>query len=397
MTLPAAGGSRAVVPPPAGLPDPASPTQPMPLPEASTTPECLSFDIRRALDMANRGSLLIETHAAGYAAWIRSTVCLWMPQALERAEAAAGSPSDTARWAGLINDADQSDTDLSVVAQIRAGAKAVHTLLVALETSAPPCPPVAEIADRIAAHVASRRYAPGMQLSRETTAVDLGVPAELVRLAFADLSAVGVLIASHHRTTVCGAPDERTGRVRHLADRLLDSFAFGLYLPGDRLPGADELGNYCASDVRLVTEALQLLEHEGWVARTRGRPALVLASAHLLAPRPNAVLPSSASGKRPAPAVVRQAMHEAHNCWRHRRFLPPEEVAARWESLREMAVQLLTACAGTTVGPPDRVRHAVLLLREAVHAPLPDTSLLGLWHTARLAAALRVFLAFTRG
>ncbi|MCY0935982.1 hypothetical protein [Streptomyces sp. H34-S4] len=76
---------------------------------------------------------------------------------------------------------------------------------------------------------------------------------------------------------------------------------------------------------------------------------------------------------------------------------PSEEVEARWDALREMAVQLLAACAEDTVGPADRGRHAVLLLREAIHAPLPDTSLLGMWHTARLAAALRVFLTFTRG
>uniref|UniRef100_A0AAU2JZS6 GntR family transcriptional regulator n=1 Tax=Streptomyces sp. NBC_00049 TaxID=2903617 RepID=A0AAU2JZS6_9ACTN len=341
---------------------------------------------------------MIETHAAGYTAWIRSTVRLWLPLARERAEAAAGSPSDTARWASLINDADQSDTDLTTVAQIRAAAKAVHALLIALQNSAPPCPPVAEIAARIAAHVTSLRYAPGIQLSRETTAADLGVPAALVRLAFTDLSAAGVLASSHHRTMVRGARDERPRRVRHLADRLLDQVAFGLYPPGCSLPGADELGDYCVSDVALVTEALRFLEHEGWIDRKRGRPALVLASAHLLAPPGQiAALPRAEGGACPALAVVHHAMREAHNAWRHRRFLPPEEVVTRWESLREMAVQILAAGAENAVGPADRGRHAVLLLREAVHAPLPDTSLLGMWHTARLAAAVRVFLTFTRG
>ncbi|MER6516721.1 hypothetical protein ABT246_07600 [Streptomyces sp. NPDC001553] len=323
---------------------------------------------------------------------------LWMPLALERAESAAGSPSDTARWADLITNASQSDTDLTTAAQIRAGARAVHALLGALRNSAPPCPPVAQIAARIAAHVASRRYAPGMLLSRETTAADLGVPAELVPLAFADLSAAGVLTSSHHRAMVCGARDERPGRVRHLADRLLDQVAFGLYPPECSFPGAEELGGYTVSDVALVTEALRLLEHEGWIARRRGRPALVLASAHLLArPAHLATLPPAERWERPAPTVLHHAMREAHNHWRHRRFLPPEEVEARWQSLRDMAVQLLAAGTEDTVGPADRVRHAVLLLQEAVHAPLPDASLLGMWHTARLAAALRVFLTSTRG
>lgn len=397
LTLPAADSPRGLVPPPACLAAPASPAQPNPYPDAGTTPEGLSYDIRRALDMAQRAPLLIETHAAGYTAWIRSTVHRWMPLALERAEVAAGSPSDTARWAGLITDAGQSDTDLTMVAQIRAAARAVHALLRALQNSAPTSPPVAEIAARIAAHVASRRYAPGMLLSRDSTAADIGVPTDLVPLAFADLSAAGVLTSSHHRTMVCGSRDERPSRVRHLANRLLDQVAFGLYPPDESLPGAEELGEYCVSDVALVTEALRLLEHEGWIARRRGRPALVLASAHLLAPpaRKSALPPEG--GERPALAVVHHAMREAHNAWRRRRFLPPEEVQARWESLRELSVQVLSAGAEDTIGPADRSRHAVLLLREAVHAPLPDTSLLGMWHTARLAAALRVFLTFTHG
>ncbi|MEK9518211.1 GntR family transcriptional regulator [Streptomyces venezuelae] len=393
MTLPAVDSSRVPVP----LPAAASFALPVVSP-AGVTPEGLSFDIRRALDMAHRGALMIETHAAGYAAWIRSTVSLWMPLALERARAAAGSASDTGRWASLITAANQAQADLTTVVQIRAAARAVHALLGALQNSAPPCPPVAEISARITAHVARRRYAPGMLLSREATAGDLGVPADLVPLAFADLSAAGVLTSSHHRTMVCGARDERPGRARHLADRLLDQMAFGLYPPESSLPGAAELGDYTVSDVKLVTEALWLLEHDGWIARRRGRPALVLPSAHLLArPEYLAELPPAQGGRCPAPEVLRLAMREAHNAWRHRRFLPPEEVTARWESLREMAVELLADRTEDTIGPPDRGQHAVLLLQEAVHAPLPDTSLLGMWHTARLAAALRLFLTFTRG
>lgn len=75
MTLPPVYSPRVPVP----LPATTSSIQPLAPPGGGATPEGLSFDIRRALDLAHGGALMTETHAAAYAAWIRSTVSLWMP------------------------------------------------------------------------------------------------------------------------------------------------------------------------------------------------------------------------------------------------------------------------------------------------------------------------------
>lgn len=353
-------------------------------------PARLQEDLRTARSLLIRSTDKNTDRVATCLAQLRGLVEAWRALSSSRQIRAAGSPGDEARWAELIAGADPAEEVPATLDGLRNQAQAVMALLKALQQTAPPVPPARVVADRIAAHL-GERYAPGLSLGRKALAADLDVPEDLVRLALSDLVTSGALTSANHRVLVPQTGEERPGRVRHLADRILAQIAFGLYPPRSPLPGAAALAALHATDADLATDALRLLETEGWLHRVRGRPAMVLPSALLLAPRdPASTIPVHPGGPF-TEAEIRRALQEAHNSWKRRAFVPPQRVEERWVVLQAMAAQCFPDRVPARLTTPRR-RRAALLVREAASAPLPDTSLLGMWHTAGLVNVIRLLL-----
>ncbi|WP_369780130.1 hypothetical protein [Streptomyces sp. R33] len=255
---------------------------------------------------------------------------------------------------------------------------------------------VEEVCELITSDIELGRYVPGMVLSAKVVAADLGVPAALLPRAFADLAQAGTLARSGHHIAVPHTSDERALRARHLADRFLDQVAARLYPPEAPLPGIAELARDRVTEPSLMRMALSLLEEGGWVGRKPGRGRVVLPSGWLLAPPRTEALPPCATGTAGlAEHAIRDAVRLAYTRWRSRQFLPPEDVERAWQEMRVIAAHVLPSTLPGTLPSAYRGDRAVALVREAASAPLPDTALLGLWHTACLAMAIRGLLAYS--
>lgn len=254
---------------------------------------------------------------------------------------------------------------------------------------------VAELCEQITCRITIGRYAPGMALPAKVLAADLGVPAPLLPRAFADLAEAGTLARTGDRIAVPHPSDERAWRARHLADRALDQIAARLYLPEVPLPGIAELARDRVTEPTVMRQALNVLEDEGWIGRKPGQGRVVLPSGWLLAPPRTVALPARATGTaRRTEHEIRDAVRLAYTRWRSRQFLPPEDVETAWQEMRVIAVQVLPPTPPGSLHPLRRGERAAALVREAASAPLPDTALLGLWHTASLAMAIRGLLAY---
>nr|WSW48660.1 GntR family transcriptional regulator [Streptomyces sp. NBC_01001] len=252
---------------------------------------------------------------------------------------------------------------------------------------------VAELCEQITRRISIGRYAPGMALPAKVLAADLGVPAALLPGAFADLAEAGTLARTGDRIAVPHPSDERAWRACHLANRFLDQVASRLYPPEAPLPGIAELARDRVTEPSLMRQALNVLEDEGWIGRKPGQGRVVLPSGWLLAPPRTVTLPAPATGTaRLTEHEIRDAVRLAYTRWRSRQYLPPEDVERAWQEMRVIAVQVLPP---TPPGSPmRRGERATALVREAALTPLPDTALLGLWHTACLSMAIRGLLAY---
>ncbi|MFK0223946.1 hypothetical protein ACIQWN_37935 [Streptomyces vinaceus] len=255
--------------------------------------------------------------------------------------------------------------------------------------------PVAELSDLINHHIATRRYSLGMVLPTSVVAADLGVPAARLRSAFADLTKDGTLALNGRRIAVPYPPDARLRAARRLAGRILTQVTAGLYPPCEVLPGVAELARHCISEPPLMRMALKLLEDDGWIGRTPARSRVVLPSGLLLAPAARTALPPRPDGGTGMTECrIRNVVRLAKNRWISRRFLPPEAVEQAWLEMRATAAQILPPPGRQRPRPMRREAHATARVREAATAPLPDTALLGLWHTACLAIAIRDLLFY---
>ncbi|MGW8779787.1 hypothetical protein ACWGNM_17245 [Streptomyces sp. NPDC055796] len=255
---------------------------------------------------------------------------------------------------------------------------------------------VEEVCGLITSGIELGRYVPGMVLPAKVVAVDLGVPAALLPRAFADLAQAGTLARNGHHIAVPHTSDERDSRARHLANRFLNQVAGRLYPPEARLPGIAELARDRVTEPSLMRTALSFLENEGWVGKKSGRGRIVLPSGWLLAPpRTVALPPLAADMDRLAEHAIRDAVRQAYTRWRSRQFLPPEDVWRAWQEMRNIAAHVLPSTLPGALPTAYRGDRAVALVREAASAPLPDTALLGLWHTACLAMAIRGLLAYS--
>ncbi|MFD8414048.1 hypothetical protein ACFV2Q_20195 [Streptomyces sp. NPDC059650] len=260
---------------------------------------------------------------------------------------------------------------------------------------------LAQVRTQVRAHVTHGRYASGMSLSVKAVATDLHVPEDLVRPAFADLAAAGVVARNGYRYRVPPAPEERGVRARHLADRFRDEIAAGIHFPGGSLLSVDGLAGDYVTDPELVRTAFRHLESEGllgWKRYGACRARVVLPSARQLQAAPTAQpVPRPPSSAPPTEDEIRTAISQAHSRWVSRQFQPPEAVEAAWQHMRSIAMHIVppTVPLGTLAARPWE-RQAVRRVRHAAVTLLPDTSLFGMWHTAYLAVAVRTFLTYQR-
>ncbi|MFK0202443.1 GntR family transcriptional regulator [Streptomyces lavendulae] len=269
-------------------------------------------------------------------------------------------------------------------------ATAVIDLLTALDDGPTP---VADLAAKVSSAIHLCRYEPGMALVTASVAADLDAPKELTRLALAQLVGEGLLTRAGSRTTVALSGSRPFPRPEHLAARLREQIAQGIYPSGVNLPGLNELARRLNTVQPRIAEAQRLLEADGLLLRQRRRGPAVLEPARLLTSPDRLPLPDPPARRIPLHAVQMSA-GAASNRWHRRAYLPPAEVHMHWQSLRDIGAQLLDTpfpnCA--TSGARARANARATRAMEALCAPLPDGILPGLWHTACLSTALRDLL-----
>lgn len=193
----------------------------------------------------------------------------WVPVARELRESAAASPADQARWDALITATSAGCTTPSFEAVVLRS-QYLKALLRAIEDSIPPRPPIAEVAARITDAISQGVFLPGAVLSRKRLAAQFGESTERVRLALIDLTDAGVTeergrchVVLRSRVTDLAAQQRRTRFQRHLAGRLRDQIAAGVYPPGSALPSQYALGRAFVTSADMVSAALHLLAAEG--------------------------------------------------------------------------------------------------------------------------------------
>ncbi|MEU9416002.1 GntR family transcriptional regulator [Streptomyces sp. NPDC048272] len=265
-------------------------------------------------------------------------------------------------------------------------AAAVRALLTAV---ADDTPPAAEIGARITAAIRANRYQPGVSLAASVIAADLQVPVAPVRLAFTDLTTTGVLERSGQRTAVPATGEEETERAQYLAARLRSQMAYGLYPPESTLPKGPEMARIFVTNDPVVRGALGFLEMDGLIYRRPARPPLVLDAAGCLSPSPrSAPHPDEPVQRRFSVLQIQTSVAAAYARWHKRPYVPASEAVREWQQLRAMARQLLkNHPVPPRAGRSPRAAAAVRA-REVESAPLPETTLLALWHTACLAASV---------
>ncbi|MFE5859708.1 GntR family transcriptional regulator [Streptomyces virginiae] len=304
----------------------------------------------------------------------------WIPAARARRDAAAGSPSDHARWDRLLAEFALDPGPSTGAQQIAAGA--VHALLTALADTSPPA---TEIGARITAGTQNGRYQPGVVLTAPVIAAELQVPLASVKLAFADLTASGVLVRAGRRTAVPATGTEEAERGRYLALRLQAQMSYGLYPPDSTLPKGTEIARQFVTNDPVVRDALGRLEQEGLIQRRPAKPPLVLDTAGHLSPPPRCEPPSPGiPDRRFTSARIERSAAAAYARWQKRLYMPQQDAEREWQHLRAMLRQLLQRHSGHR-GPR---AAAAARAREVESAPLPGTTLPALAHTASVAAVI---------
>ncbi|MFD6464841.1 GntR family transcriptional regulator [Streptomyces goshikiensis] len=248
---------------------------------------------------------------------------------------------------------------------------------------------MAEIGAWITAAIDSGRYQPGVSLAAGVIAADLQAPVALVRLAFTDLTFAGVLKRSGQRTSVPATGDEEAVRTQYLAARLRAQMAHGLYPPGSTLPTGPEVARLFVTADPVVRGALGILEKDGLIHRRPARPPLVLEAAGLLSPSPRSTPPLGEPAQgRFSVLQIQTSVAAAYARWHKRPYVPAAAAVREWQQLRAMARQLLKNHPASPHAGRSLRAAAAARAREVESAPLPETTLLALWHTACLAAAV---------
>ncbi|MFI1060390.1 GntR family transcriptional regulator [Streptomyces spororaveus] len=265
-------------------------------------------------------------------------------------------------------------------------AAAVRALLTAIADDSPS---VAEIGARITVAIRAGRYQPGVSLAAGVIAADLQVPVDLVKLAFTDLTAAGVLEHSGPRTAVPATGEEEAERAQFLAARLRSQMAYGLYPPESTLPKGPEMARIFVTNDPVVRGALGILDKDGLIHRRPARPPLVLDAAGLLSPSPRSAPPvDELVQSRFSVLQIQTSVAAAYARWHKRPYVPAADAVREWQQLRAMARQLLKNRPVLPRAGRSPRAAAAARAREVESAPLPETTLLALWHTACLAASV---------
>ncbi|MEU2874152.1 DUF6415 family natural product biosynthesis protein [Streptomyces olivoreticuli] len=333
----------------------------------------------------------------------------WVPVARRRRGAAAGSVADQARWDALI-DAVISAQDISPDGPYEALVlltMQVRALLLAIHHSAPPCVPVAVIAERITDAIEAGIYPAGSRLVLDRLATDLNETRARVKLAVADLVTSGLVEWRGSRPHVTTPGAQRTNMPERLAARIRAQIAVGVYPPGTPLPTRHELARTFMVSLAPLSAALRLLADDGLVLLPYASRATVAKTAEA-AQVPTAgmdVILASRDGQSPCPdtrpIVIRECARIARSWWKNR-FIPhPATLDHQLNQLHQFARHLLHQVQNHGAAlPPDsgesRSLHQVIArAAEADAVPRPADLELRVWHGACLATAVTDLLTLT--
>ncbi|MGI5353033.1 winged helix-turn-helix domain-containing protein [Streptomyces sp. CA-250714] len=134
----------------------------------------------------------------------------------------------------------------------------------------------AQLAETVARAIASGAYAPGSYLPRTGLSKDFGASPDVVRRAVVLLVDTGVLEQVGRRLRVPGPGKPYRNMPEHIAQRLRQRIASGVYRDGQALPSQQKLAKEFGSSTTSVSRAVADLRAEGLVAVSRGRPVTVI-------------------------------------------------------------------------------------------------------------------------
>ncbi|MFD9604739.1 winged helix-turn-helix domain-containing protein [Streptomyces sp. NPDC059970] len=245
----------------------------------------LSAALRDLTGSRRTATLRSPAEVCDEAARILAIVEPWIPLAHERSAEAAGSPSDSARWADLLSTLQgpvaraAAAGNAAAVAEI---AREARQLLKALRATLPPRIPVAQVALALRRQLLAQSYAPYSLLSAQRLAEAGGYPLGDVTMALTDLTAEGMAQRVGKKWRIARGLSEDLG---HSAGRvtgfLRALITMGAYPPGSRLPTRAELARRLAVSRSTVSAALEELDAAGLIHSRLRPPVVALAATRL--------------------------------------------------------------------------------------------------------------------
>ncbi|MFI5753296.1 GntR family transcriptional regulator [Streptomyces sp. NPDC051644] len=266
-----------------------TPHQPAPAPAPTEAGPLLHEGLSAALGdlTGSRRSATLRSPAevSAESARILAIVEPWIPLARERATEAAGSPSDSARWADLLSTLQGPVARAAAAGNSAAAtelARESRQLLKALRVTLPPRIPVPQIASALRRQLLAQSYPPYALLSAQRLAEAGGYPLGDVTMALTDLAVEGTTqrVGKNWRIArgLSEDLDHSAGMVAGFLRALITEGAFPI---GSQLPTRTELARRLAVSRSTVSAALEELGTAGLMHNNFRRPVVALAATGL--------------------------------------------------------------------------------------------------------------------
>ncbi|MFE5842048.1 GntR family transcriptional regulator [Streptomyces niveus] len=313
---------------------------------------------------------------------------LWLVD--ERRRAAGGSPSDQARWTDFRAAVEQAPAAGRDHVSLLLLLGTVRDMLKDLRATHPPCPTVAEIAERIRSMIKAdpASYPPGARLSKGVLEREMGIPRSSLDAALADLRADRVLDPAGSGPARVRSAGPNGARRLDVGGWLRTLIRTGVYPPGQPLPLRSELVRTLAIGEMAVADTIRTLAEEGVLRCPPGSPADVLPDA---TSRPFDLASAAVPSERPLPSVSSllarsaAAASRTRASWKPRACPPVPDLDADFDVLRTAALHLAPLVDLRRPGAAADVARAVVTATE----PLPVDDHQQRWRTACLAIAVQ--------
>ncbi|MEU7017241.1 GntR family transcriptional regulator [Streptomyces sp. NPDC046385] len=317
----------------------------------------------------------------------------WLARAAACRDEAHASPTDRARWDGLIAGVPQPAPNVRSVPQLGPFASAAASLLRALMDAETPGPSVGQIADHVRAAIKDGTYLPGTRLAAGRIVAEMNGARTLTgraELAFQDLQSEGLVTRSSAGSWWADVQVDRPSQIATLLRLLIQARA---YPPGDPLPPSIALARSLISSTSDVSAAVRRLRDEGSVVSSPGFGTRVCATPPFTVPHAVArdalisQLRTLTVSSHLSDSGIKERCVQAQGWWR-KRISPPAAIMEYTRGVLIAAVLHLLPQVSHEAAADHYLRRAATLVFESADTPADR-----LWLTACLAAVVVELLA----